>query len=458
MAEQKKAAPTKESGTVFISSTGDQYTSPDITADLIEEYKENYYIKSVLQTQKALLFTEPAIITVTDADGNQDEDVERDITEMCDAQGVDINTKMQLGWEDGFCYGPNLVNPVWEYVGNIYTLLKLRHLPASSFDTDPLDGSFEIYSQLLRGITIGKDDEIKYYQVIDDSKAPVLLDNVTMIRDPVSSKLTGESMVVPLVGIVGMIKYTWDTVMQQVNRTGAKILFLKVTEPMEASTENGNVGDIEAAKLILANWGKDTAFPLRGNMEIIDPKISDDSNSLEIIDALNQMIIDFNSPINVLQSGNDGARLGGNDTERGKLIQKWIKSRLSWLDAGYSRLLQPYLDANGYDGYTVKVTTPVPDIDTAEIDLKRVDAGVSSKTLGPNEIRVLLGRPEATDEELLAIEDFYTRQSPTVPQFNFSAGVATSAEADEIPDKSTDGFLKVGNKLADDTIAALELL
>ena len=458
MAEQKKAAPTKESGTVFISSTGDQYTAPDITADLIEEYKENYYIKSVLQTQKALLFTEPAIITVTDADGNQDEDVERDITEMCAVQEVDINTKMQLGWEDGFCYGPNLVNPVWEYVGNIYTLLKLRHLPASSFDTDPLDGSFEIYSQLLRGITLSKDGEIKYYQASDSLNTPVPLENVTMIRDPVSSKLTGESMVVPLVGIIGMLKYTWDTQMQQVNRTGAKIIFLKLTDPEEASTANGGVGDVEHANNILAKWGKDCAFALRGNMELIDPGIKDDSNNLEIIDALNQMIIDFNSPINVLQSGNDGARLGGNDTERGKLIQKWIKSRLSWLDAGYSRLLQPYLDANGYDGYTVKVATPVPDVDTAEIDLKRVDAGVSSKTLGPNEIRVLLGRPEATDEELLAIEDFYTRQSPTVPQFNFSAGVATSAEADEIPDKSTDGFLKVGNKLADDTIAALESL
>ena len=413
-----KAAPTKESGVVFIASTGNYFAAPEISADIIRDFQDNVYAAGLAQKQNNLIFGDKYWLEVLDKDGNQDEELELELTRMCNSADVDLWSKIQIARTERFWYGSGLFNDVWEYVDNTYTLTKLRHLPSYSFRTLPESGDGSIYSQILQGIVLNDKKEIEYWQVINEDGDQEKIENVFMVKDPTSTELAGTSILVPIVPIISMLKFVWDTQMQQANRTGAKILFIKVTDPMPASDLNKGVGDMDAAKDILKNWGKNTAFPLRGNMEIIDPQIKDDSNMLEIIEVLNQTTIDYVSPISLMTAGNDSARLGGSDKERLEMNFRWIKSEHSTYEDRFSELLQIYLDANGYVDHTVKLNIPSPEINTSEIDLKRADVGAKNQVLFPNELRVLLGHEEKSEEELAELKEYYESIQPASP-FSF---------------------------------------
>lgn len=452
-----KPKATKESGVVYISSTGDYFIAPEITADSINDLKSNVYAKGIAQKQNNLIFGDKYSIEVLDKEGNQDEELELNITKMCDSVDVNLWAKIQIAREERFWSGCGLFNDVWEYVENTYILTKLRHLPSNSFGIVPEAGDGLIYSQILQGITLGGTGEIEYWQVQDDSGIPIKVDNVFMVKDPTSTELAGTPIIVPMVPMISMLKFTWDTQMQQANRTGAKILFIKVTDPQPASTLNGNVGDIDAAKEILKNWGKNTAFPLRGNMEIIDPQIKDDSNNLEIISALNQVLIDYISPINLISAADDSARLGGSDSQRMEMIHRWIKSEHSTMEERFSELIQIYLDANGYDEYTVNVHIPTPEIDSSDIDLRRAEAGGQLQALGINEIRVLLGEEELSDEGLAELKEYYESIQPASP-FSFKEEFSKEPIDHEPTEEEVelDNSLKSdAEKLSEDVIYAL---
>ena len=453
-----KAAPTKESGIVYIASTGNYFTAPEITADIIRDFQDNVYAAGLAQKQNNLIFGDKYQIEVLDKDGNQDEDLELEITRMCDASDVQLWSKIQIARDERFWYGPGLFNDVWEYIDNTYTLTKLRHLPSHSFRTLPESGDGSIYSQILQGIVLNDKKEIEYWQVINEDGDQEKVENVLMVKDPTSTELAGTPIIVPIVPIISMLKFVWDTQMQQANRTGAKILFIKVTDPHPAGTLNNNVGDMDAAKDILKNWGKNTAFPLRGNMEIIDPQIKDDSNNLEIIAALNQMLIDYVSPINLITASDDSARLGGSDSQRMEMLLRWIKSEHSTYEDRFSNMLQIYLDANGYVDYTVHLHIPTPEIDSSEIDLKRADVGAKYKVLFPNELRVLLGHEEKTEDEMSELEEYYKRIQPELASFGFKEEFSKEP-IDHHPDEEEvelDNSLKSdAEKLAEEVIYAL---
>ena len=459
---KSKVAATKESGVVYLSSTGSYFSAPEITVDKLVDLHSNVYARGLANKQNNLIFTDKYHLEVRDADGNQDEDIELDMTKMCEVVDVKLWSSMQIADNEQFWHGCGLFNPVWDYVDNVYTLLKLRHLPSSSFGVAG-EGT-DVYSKLLEGITLNEKNEIEYWQTQDDSGTPVKVNNVFMVKDPISTELAGTSTIVPVVPMISMLKYTWDSQMKQVNRTGTKVLFIKVTDPQGPSTLNGNVGDIDAAKDILKHWGSNTAFPLRGNMEIIDPQIKDDSNSLEIIEALNQMLIDYISPIDIMTSGNDSARLGGSDSQRLELILRYIKSRHSAIEESFQVLLQIYLDANGYDGYTVTIHIPAPEIDTSEIDLKRAEAGVSAKALKMNEIRELIGQEPLDETELAELEEYYKRVQPDIPQIQFSANSAEPEPPGNLPLNVNEGNVEdtieeiesIGAKLSKGLVAALK--
>ena len=465
---EKKPAATKESGTVYLSSTGNYFTAPEIDVQKLIDLHSNVYAKGIAQKQNNLIYTDKYYLEVLDPDGNQDEDLELAMTKMCEAADVKLWSKIQMTDDEQFWYGCGLFNEVWDYVDGIYTLLKLGHRPARSFGTAPWNNNQNIYSKILQGITLNDNKEIEYWQVQDDTGVPIKVENVFMVKDPISTELAGMPTIIPIVPMFAMLKYTWDSQMKQVNRTGTKILFIKVTDPQGPSTLNGNVGDIEAAKEILEHWGSNTAFPLRGNMEIIDPQIKDDSNSLEIIEALNQMLIDYMSPITFMTAGNDSARLGGSDTQRLDLILRYVKSRHSAMEESFQPLLQKYLDANGYDGYTVTLHIPEPETDTSEIDIKRADLGIRGKALFPNEIRVLLGGEKLSDEKLVELEEYYKRNTLELSQFNFmakSSGPEFSQEPlDKLPnnvdkenvENTIEEIESIGSKLSKGLVAALK--
>ena len=240
---EKKPAATKESGTVYLSSTGNYFAAPEINVQKLIDLHSNVYAKGIAQKQNNLIFTDKYHLEVLDPDGNQDEGLEHDMTNMCESADVKLWSKIQITDAEQFWYGCGLFNDVWEYVDNIYTMTKLRHLPSSSFSIAPRNGNQKVYSEILQGITLDNKNEIEYWQVINEDGDQEKVENVFMVKDPTSTELAGTPIITPIVPIISMLKFVWDTQMQQANRTGAKILFIKVTDPQPASTLNNNIGD-----------------------------------------------------------------------------------------------------------------------------------------------------------------------------------------------------------------------
>ena len=469
MANEIKVRETKESGDIYLSSTGVYYEAPEITPQKIVDLNDNVYARGLMTKQVNLLFSDKFTLEVTDAKGKQDEEVELDIMRMCDAPDVSLWAKIQMAWVDEFRFGCSINNLVWNWEENVYTLKKLRHLPAQSFNTLPFDQEGSVYCQLLPGIILGDDGELEFWQTTEELATPLKIENATMYKNPTSPELGGTSIFLPLIPIINMLSFTWKTQMQQVNRTGSKILFLKVTDPQPASDLNGGVSDADAAKLILKYWGKNMGFTLRGNMEIIDPQIKDDSNSLEIIEALNQMLIDYTTSIDLLSQGSDETRLGGSDAQRMQMVLRHIKSVHSGLEEWASALLQKYIYANKYKDYTVKVKIPAPEVDTSEIDIKRAEVGISGEVLKANEIRRLLGEEELSDEELEELIEYYVSKKPAAPspfglqveegeegEGEGETGEVAGSAAKPANGRAATKITSVGRGLADDLIMALE--
>ena len=459
MPEKVKRKGTKEEGTIYISNTGDYYEAPEIDADKLHDFQSNIYVRGLLTKHKNLIFSDKFTLEIKDSKGETDEDLQKTMTQMCEQKNVRLWSKMQAAYIDGvFMYGIGLYNDVWGYEGNEYKLLKLRYLPAYTFKNAPILGTVKIYSQILQGITLNDKNEMEFWQT-DENGIARQLKNVFYIKDPAAQGLAGESIVVPLVPIIEMLKYAWDTQMQQVHRTGAKLLFIKVTDPKPASNKNGNVGDVEYANEILKKWSKDLAFQLRENMTLIDPGIKDDANNLEIIDALHKMIIDYVTPTSFI--AREGATIGGSEKQREEMMLRYIKGIHSWLEDQFEMLLNRYLEYNEYKDYTVSIHIPSPSIDRSEIHLKQVDMGIKGKALFPNEIRKRLEADTLDEEDLKKLEDYYSRVTPPsgmMSAMESATEITIKKETPKKVEKSIEEELKgASDKLSDSVIEALEL-
>jgi len=452
---------TEESGDIYVSSFGTYYEAPEIDADKLRDFQSNIYVRGLLAKHKNLVFSDKFTLEVKDAKGETDEDLQKTMTQMCEQKNVRLWSKMQAGYIDGvFVYGIGIYNDVWDYEGNEYKLLKLRYLPAYTFRDSSISGTMKIYSQILQGITLNDKGEIEFWQT-DENGIPHQLKNIFYIKDPTAQGLAGESIVIPLVPIIEMLKFSWDTQMQQVHRTGAKVLFIKVTEPKPASNKNGGVGDIEYANKILEKWSKDMAFQLRENMELIDPGIKDDSNNLEIIDALHKRIIDYVTPTSFI--AREGTTIGGTEKQREEMLLRYIKGIHSWLEDQFEMLLNKYLEYNEYKDYTINIHIPAPSIDRSEIELKQAVEGYKSKSLTINEIRQRLGAEGLDEKDIKELLTLHERLQPAGGGIGMMGAMENATEVTikrEVPktvEKSLEDELKeASNKLEDRVLKALE--
>ena len=391
----------KESGTIYISSEGDYFSEPDIDADLIRDLKSNIYLAGIIRKEILLVFSDKYTIEIKDKAGDVDEDLGKVMMTMCDAPDVKLWSSMQKAYADIFPYGPAIFNPVWGYEGTDYVLKKLRSLPAYTFKDAPCT-DYSTQGEILQGIVLNDKNEIEYHQVDNDGVIQKL-ENVFVVKDPTAPEIAGKSVILPLIPMIAMIKFGWKAQMQQVNRVGAKVIFLKITEPQEASALNGNVSDEAYGREILQKWGKDLPYILRGNMEIIDPHIKDDSNNLEIINALHSTLIDFISPSSLILG--KGGLIGSSDKHREQVRSKYIEGIHTWLESAFETLLQQYLDYNNYEGYTVKIRIPSPGIDKSDLKAKQADLLSKTQSGFKNEMRALLNQPELDEEGLKKLKE-----------------------------------------------------
>ena len=453
---EKRKGATKEEGTVWLSSAGGYFQEPEITADKLHDLRHNIYGKGLARKQKNLIFTEKFSIEAIDKKGDTDEDLQKTLTKLSD--NVQLWTKMQMAFADVFWDGIGIFNPVWGNKGNEYTLQNLRHLPARSFDTAPSTAE-RIWSQVLQGIVLNAKGETEYWQTHDDASEPVLIKNIFTVKEPDSAELAGEPVILPLVPVLEMLKFSWNAQMQRVNRTGAPIILMRITNPEKANTKNGNMGDVEYGNLFLKHWGKDNAYNLRGNMETVDPHITDTSTAIDTIDALNNMLIDYLSPVSFI-STRTGQLIGGTDKSEKEIFQHYIRGWHSMLEEGFAPLLQQYLEYNHYEGYTVRLHIPEPTADRSELKLKQAVEGFKSKSLSISEIRERLDAEKLDEEDTEELIKLYERLAPKAGGFEAAMETATEItlkkETPKKVERSVEEELKeASDKLGDAVIKAL---
>lgn len=408
-----KPKATKEEGVIWVASSGNYYEEPEINADTIKDTLDNPDVAGLQRKQNALLFPEKYQIEVRDENGKPVENVEKRMTLMCNATEVNLWAKMQTSYDDIFPYGGAFFNQVWgDNDDGEYWLHALRPLPAHSFSTPPPNAD-EIYSQILQGVTLDSKQKIEYWQIqkADDTEPKKLnSDSIFHIRDPTSRDLAGDSILLPLVPIISMLRFTWQSLMQKVNRVGAPIIMIRVTAPQAAMPSNGNVSDVDYAADIMQGWGKDTAFQLRENMEIVPLNLEESDVAESVINMLQGKLIDYMTPMSFVSDNKNS--FASNDEQRSQMLLRSIRSTHSWMENQFSMMLQRYLVGNDYVGHTVHLHIPTPAPDRSDVLLKQAEQGAKACALTPNELRLRFEADPMNDEELADLEAYWKRVSP----------------------------------------------
>jgi hypothetical protein len=396
----KKAKDGTYDGVRYVTTSGLVFVQPNYNTDTIKAYSKQYYGAALASKLQNLLFTGDFKILVKDAAGEEDPEISQLMQAM--AYNVGLWGEMRSAFVDVCWWGLYVSNPVWAWVDNTYTLVDLVRLPPESFSDAP-PGTLYTYSELLQGVILNETDGTPgYYQTINGVSKQIT--NVFAIRNPYCQELAGEPLFRPLFPVFTYLKFSWESTMQAINRIGAPILFIKVN--------GGDADDITYADTVLKNWGKNMAFQLRENMELINPGLSEPRTPMEAIGELTKMVIDYFSPATLIQNTN--ATLSSSDAGSSALLSSFIRGVHSWIEDGFESLLQTYLTANGYEGYTTTIELMPPEADRTDTNIRIAQAGDQVRALKLNEKRELLGLPPLPDEEIAALQGEY-QSTPAMP-------------------------------------------
>jgi hypothetical protein len=387
----------KEDGVIFISTLG-TFSNGLVEAEKLKKLRNNAYGRSLTMKTQSKVFERLPQIYVYDPQNNPAEMLQKRMTDIFMAPAVDYISKLKIAREERMWYGKSIFNHVWENVDGEIVLTKLRHLPAYSFDT--CAPNRRQYTEILKGITYNPaTKQVEYWQrQSEEDHTPVQLDSnaIIAVGDPADLELGGDPMIRPLVPILEMLSYTWDTEMQRINRVGAPIMFLKITKPQPASEKNGWVGDIEYAEKVLKFWGKNTAYPLRENMEPVWPEFKDSSSTTDVIYTLTHLLVDYCTPTGFVSK--EGRLIGGASVDEGDNMWSYTRAEHRWLELAFQPLLNMYLELNGYEGYTAEIKFPTVGKTKSEIQLRQAELGSRTRTLTPSEVRMRL-EAEPVDEK-----------------------------------------------------------
>jgi hypothetical protein len=447
------ASKSAKQGVVYVTHSG-TYTTPELSAEKIADYSySNNFYNKVKNEQRNLLFSDPPTITVYDENGEAAEDETTRLREMCLSKSVNLWAKIQMGWGSVFDYGAGIFNPIWGYQENEYILKELRHLPAESFGAIPT-ADLVVAGDILEGIGVDRSGKVRFFQ--EDYNGQVKeLTNIWMLKDPLSSYVAGRPISLPILPIIGAIKFSLNSQMQKVNRIGAPVPWVKINDPQPAAQGNGYVSDEEYAQMFLQNASKDVTMPLRDNMEIVDPYQNESGSALETLDFLTKLIADYWSPASLISK--DGTMIGGSSASEMGLLLRYVSSVHEWLEDAFEELLQPYLDANGYEGYSIDVDIPLPEVDKSELNIKRAAIAKSVPyAIKANEYREMLGLPADEELEGVYLSDIQPEpaQAPGgMSQLMNTEGKPTPRQAEKMSEKEQKDIWR---EVAEDILEAVE--
>jgi len=402
-AKTGKAKATVLQGTTYVTNTGFVFDDETITADHLFNYKtKNIYGRGIQRKMRTMLFNSKERYTVEMINnGVTDEEQSKILQGMCDAPMVNLWLRLQQTFDDVFWFGLAPFNPVLEWIGNAFTLMELRHLPPHTFkQTGQWEGKLKAQGHFLKGIGLvdigGGKEELQFYQVEAGTSKIARIANIFSVKEPDCEMVAGDPIVFPVCPVLEMLKFSWNTRMQQVNRTGAPLM---IAELPAGADEN----DLTATKKMLRNWSKDTTFIPPEGVKVTVIDIRDNTTVEEAIRMLAGMIIDYISPASMLNSGDQSNRLGGSDNAQQEMINQFIAGQLAWISNVWENFLtENYLIPNGYDPllWKIVITIPSPSIDKSEVRLAQAQVGANYKVIHPNEVREMLDLPDADDKTL----------------------------------------------------------
>lgn len=434
----------KLQGVTFISQAGQVYNSPPITIAKVNELLINPYIASKLEKRASTYFPDRLIVEATDPQQNVNEEVTHILQNMCDMEDVRLNERVLQADVNSYSYGMAMYNPVWVRNGGEIFLQQLRHLPAWSFDTAPYQtGTYENWSPILYGVILNPETgKPEYWQRTDAYTLETeQITNILTVRNPKDEGLAGNSKLIPLIQVIEMIKYVWNTDMQAIHRAGSPIFFLKITNPRSAEDPQCNgVSDVDYGNLVISGWNKDKQYILRENMEIISLPIGTEIDVLKTHDVLKSVIDDYFSISNMISK--DGTLIGGSSIPELKLLNQAIRGLHNWLLAPFETLLNQYFKLNGFPvGWTVKIKIPVWEEDKSEQNLKAADMGIKGQCVDLDDLRQLLGLEIADEKKKKSIEEFWTKKAEAMKP---DPALLSGTEIDK------DGNVKVKEKDVED--------
>lgn len=433
MAAKKEPTPNpgKEAqGVTWVASTGIVWTESALSVDKLKKWAEGPYGDRITQNLRDLIFPGPPTVRALHRQTNEaDPELSAWLTAMADQ--VKLAAKIQLAWHATFWYGPSLQSPAIERVENEWRLTELRYLPPDSFANRPTDVTPTASCPLLPGIVL-VDGEVQYWQQQDEtSTTPERVENVLAVHDPVRPELGSRPGVAAITSAFAMLEYVWQAEMQRCHRTGSPLLFVRIIGARTKEQLGGTVqGDVAYAQALLKNWGRNTGYTLRENMELVDPHIQDTASNLETIAALTRLVDDHFSPASWISK--DGRTLGGSAAPELQLLCSKVRGIQSWLEEPHSALFTEVLEINGLADYRAVVEIPDLEFDQRELDKEVAEASYRTRDTTRNERRKLYGLPPLDEAQEAALEAEYARSAPAptpAPFGNVAASVTAPMAA-----------------------------
>lgn len=438
----------KTTGRSFVTNTGAYFNVDKLSVPYILKTSVNPYYVIVKSRVTNQLFGNPPEYNIYNPNQEKDIKLSEIATRMCENL-IDPDTMMktnlflnaQTAFSDIFDFGASLFEPVWGPSNisgiNWQNLIAIKHLPTDTFRLLP-DGIDKTPSQIVKGIYIGSDGKIHYSQQQDDGKF-YEIKNILHIKSPISRDLAGDALSWPVIPVIEMLNFMIDIRRMKGARVGAPSVFVEMLSDDD---------DTKAiAEDIIQNWGVTTQFAHSDKIRVYTITTDESPTVEDAIKSLETLLDSLYNPAAMIQK--EGTRLGGSDQGAERLINAQSNTFLSWLDLGFSTLLQKWLDINGFGekGYSGQVWFPKLEVDKTALDLQKANDGFADQSLTRDERRVLRGFDVADETTASILEEEYSSMSAFVPGLVQNSNPIQNSNPPEKPNPAM--------PLADDTTEEL---
>jgi hypothetical protein len=398
-------------GSTFLTNQNTFFNVEKLSIPIILRHSVNPYYVQVKSRVTNQMFSNPPDYAILNQIGEKDEKISAVCKRMCENL-IDYNTGLktnlylhgQSAFGDIFDFGPAIFEPVWTDMLmdgiNWKGLYSLNRLPIDTF-RQLADGVKETPSQVVKGICM-VDGKVKYYQYQSDNKFHEVT-NILHMKAPNSRDLAGDALSWPIIPLIEILNYLIDLRRIKNARIAAPSVYVKMLSDDDDT--------IAAATDIITNQGSKQNFAHDENLEVYTLDIGNNGTVEDAIKSVENLIDAMYNPAAMIS--NTGTRLGGSDAGAERLIYAQANTFLSWLDLGFSTLIQRWLDINGFVGYTGQVWFPKLEVDKTTINLQTAKEGFADKALTRDEIRVLLNH-DIADEDTARILDEEFASAPVV--------------------------------------------